>query len=88
MVYPVMYIFICYCIAYNCSNQDADRKKRLRFFRFPKYHKLKLTWLRKLRLLDLPTTDNVRVCSEHFTKECLIVDYTSCYGVQEDKKEA
>ena len=32
-----------------------------------------------------PNTDNVRLCSEHFTEECFIVDNASCYGVQEDK---
>ena len=73
-----------YCITYDCSNKDAD-KKGLSFFRLPKDHKLRLTWFKKLRLVDPSNTDNVRVCSEHFTEECFIVDI-SCYGVQEDKK--
>ena len=73
-----------YCIAYDCSNKDAD-KKGLSFFRLPRDHKLRLTWFKKLRLVDPPNTDNVRVCSEHFTEECFIVDNASCYGVQEDQ---
>ena len=73
-----------YCIAYDCSNKDAD-KNGLSFYMSPKYHKLRLTWFKKLRLVDPPNTDNVRVCSEHFTEECFIVDNASCYGVQEDK---
>ena len=73
-----------YCIAYDCSNKDAD-KNGLRFYMLPKYHKLRLTWSKKMRLVDPPNIDNVRVCSEHFTKECFIVDNASCYGVQEDK---
>ena len=73
-----------YCIAYDCSNKDAD-KKGLSFFRLPRDHKLRLTWFKKLRLVDPPNTDNVRVWSEHFTEECFIVDNASCYGVQEDK---
>ena len=73
-----------YCIAYDCSNKDAD-KKGLSFFRLPRDHTIRLTWFKKLRLVDPPNTDNVRVCGEHFTEVCFIVDITSCYGVQEDK---
>ena len=54
----------------------------------PKDHKLRLTWFKKLRLVDPPNTDNVRVCSEHFTEECFNVDKASCYGVQEDKNRS
>ena len=75
-----------YSITYDLSNKDAD-KKGLSLFRLPKDHNLRLTWFKKLRLVDPPNTDNVRVCSEHIT-ECFIVDNASCYGVQEDKKEA
>ena len=42
-----------YCITYDCSNKDAD-KKGLSFFRLPKDHKLRLTWFKKLRLVDPP----------------------------------
>ena len=48
----------------------------------------KTTWFKHLRLVDPPNSDNVRVCSEHITEQCFIVDNASCYGVQEDKKEA
>ena len=48
-----------YCITYGCSNKDAD-KKGVSFFRLLKDHKLRLTWFKKLRLVD--STDNVRVC--------------------------
>ena len=71
-----------YCIAYDCSNKDADNNG-LRFYMLPKQHKLRLTWSKKLQLVDPPNIDNVRVCSEHFTEECFIVDNASCYGVQE-----
>ncbi len=55
-----------YSITYDCSNKDAD-KKGLSLFRF-----------KKLRLVDPPNSDNVRVCSEHITEECFIVDNASC----------
>ena len=74
-----------YCITDDCSNKDAD-KKGLSFFRLPKDHKLRLTWFKKLRLVDSPNTDNVRVCSEHFTEECFVVDMQAAMGVQEYKK--
>ena len=68
-----------YYITYDCSNKDAD-KKGLSFFRLPKDHKLRLTWFKKLRLVDPPNTDNVRVRSEHFTEECFIVDMQAAMG--------
>ena len=70
-----------YSITYDLSNKDAD-KKGLSLFRLPKDHNLRLTWFKKLRLVDPPNTDNVRVCSEHITEECFIVDNASCYVVQ------
>ena len=68
------------------SNTDAD-KKGLSFFRLPKDHKLRLTWLKKLRLVDPPNTDNVRLCSEHFTEECFIVDMQAAMGFNKTKKK-
>ena len=76
-----------YSITYDYSNKDAD-KKWLSLFTLPIDHNLRLTWFKKLRLVDPPNSDNVRVCSEHITEECFIFDNASCYGVQEDKKEA
>ena len=74
-----------YYITYDCSNKDAD-KKGLSFFRLPpKDHKLRLTWFKKLRLVDPPNTGNVRVCSEHFTEECFIVDMQAM-GFKKTKK--
>ena len=72
-------------ITYDCSNKDAD-KKAFSLFRLPKDHNLRLSRFKKLRLVDPPNSYNVRVCSEHFTEDCFIVDNASCYGVQEDKK--
>ena len=45
------------------------RKKGLSLFRLAKDHKFRLTWFRKLGLVEPPNIDNVRVCvgSEHFT---------------------
>ena len=74
-----------YCIAYDCSNKDAD-KKGLSFFRLPKDHKHRLTWFRNLRLVDPPNTDNVRVCSEHFTEECFVVDMQAAMGFKRAKR--
>ena len=76
-----------YSITYDCSNKDAY-KKGLSLFMLPKDHNLRLTWFKKLRLVDPPNSDNLRVCSEHITEECFIVDNASCYGVQKDKLEA
>ena len=71
----------------DCSNKDAD-KKALRLFRLPKYHKLRLTWFKKLRLVDPPNTDIVRVCSEHFfTEECFIADMQAAMGFKKTKKK-
>ena len=39
------------------------RKKGLSLFRLAKDYKLRLTWFRKLRLVDPPNSDNVRVCT-------------------------
>ncbi len=75
-----------YCIAYDCSNKDAD-KKGLSFFRLPKDHKLRLTWFKMLRLVDPPNTDNVRVCSDHFTEEGFIVDMQAAMGFKKSKKK-
>ena len=76
-----------YCIAYDCSNKDAD-KKGLSFFRLPRDHKLRVTWFKKLRLVDPPNTDNVRVCSEHFTEECFLVDMQAAMGFKKTKKRS
>ena len=75
-----------YCITYDCSNKDAD-KKGLSFFSLPKDHKLRLTWFKKLRLVDPPNTDNVRLCSEHFTEECFIVDMQAAMEFNKTKKK-
>ena len=75
-----------YCITYDCSNKDAD-KKGVNFFRLPKDHKLRLTWFKKLRLVDPPNTDNVRVWSEQFTEECFVVDMQAAMGFKKTKKK-
>ena len=76
-----------YSITYDFSKKNAD-KKGLSFVRFPKDHKLRLTWFKKLRLVDPPNTDNIRVCSEHFTEECFIIDVQAAIGFKKTKKEA
>ena len=75
-----------YCITYDCSNKDAD-KKGVSFFRLPKDHKLRLTWFMKLRLVDPPNTDNVRVCSEQLTEECFVVDMQAAMGFKKTCSE-
>ena len=77
-----------YCITYDCSksNKDAD-KKGVSFFSLPKDHKLRLTWFKKLRLVDPPNTDNVRVCSGQFTEECFVVDMQVAMGFKKTKKK-
>ena len=76
-----------YCITYDCSNKDAD-KKGLSFFTLPKDDKLRLTWFKKLRLVDPPNTDNVRVCSKQFTEECLVVDMQAAMEYNKTQKES
>ena len=56
------------------------RKKGLSLFRLAKYDKLRLTWFRKLGLVDPPNSDNVRVCSEQFTEDGFIVDMQTAMG--------
>ena len=70
-----------HCIAYDFSNKDVDKRYRL-----PKFHKLRLTWFKKLRLVDPPSTDNVCVRSEHFTEECFIVDMKAAMGFKKTKR--
>ncbi len=59
----------------------------IKFIQVAKYHKLRLTWFKKLRLVDPPNTDIVRVCSEHFTEECFIVDMQAAMGFKKTKKK-
>ncbi len=54
------------------------RKKGLSLLRLAKDHKLRLTWFRKLGLVEPPNSDNVRVC--------VYVVNTSHGWDQEDKK--
>ncbi len=77
---------MAYSITYDLSNKDAD-KKGLSFFRLPKDHKLRRTWFKKLRLVDPPNTDNVRVCSEQFTEKCFVVDMQAAKGFKKTKKK-
>ena len=76
-----------YCVAYDCSNKDADKKGFI-FFRLPRDHTLRLTWFKKLRLVDPPNNDNVRVCSEHFTEECFVVDMQAAMGFSRRQKRS
>ena len=73
-----------YCIAYDCSNKDAD-KKGLSLFRLPRDHKLRLTWSKKLRLVDPPNTDNVRVCSEHSLRSVSLLIMQAAMGFKKTK---
>ena len=54
----------------------------------PKDHKLRLTWFKKLRLVDPPNTDNVCVCSKQFTEECFVVDMQAAMEYNKTQKEA
>ena len=75
-----------HCIAYNCSNKNAEQRKGVSFFRLPKDHALRLTWFKKLRLVNPPDTENVRVCSEHFAKNCFIYDMQVAMGYKKSKR--
>ena len=75
-----------YCVTYDCSNKDAD-KKGVSFFRLPKYDKLRLTCFKKLRLVDPPNTDNVRVCGEQFREECFVIDMQAAMWFKKTKKK-
>ena len=75
-----------YCITYDCSNKDAD-KKGLSSLTLKKDHKPRPTWFKKPRLLDPPNTDNVRACSEHLTEGCFTVDMQAAMGFKKTKKK-
>ena len=55
---------------FNNGVMYSLRKKGLSLLRLAKDHKLRLTWFRKLGLVEPPNSDNFRVgvCSEHFTR--------------------
>jgi len=55
-------------------------KKGVSFFRLPKNRKLKSIWFKNLRLSHPPDTENVRVCSEHFTEDCFVSDMQATMG--------
>ena len=76
ILHPIVFLVnpLCNVVLYSL------RKKGLSCFRLAKDHKLRLTWFRKLRLVDPPNTDNVCVCSEHFPEECFIVDMQATMG--------
>jgi len=77
-----------HCLAYNCFNKNAALKKGISFFRLPKNRKLKSIWFQNLRLCNPPNTENVRdrVCSEHFTEDCLIPDMQATMGFKKTSK--
>ena len=73
-----------YCIAYDCSNKDAA-KKGFSFFRLPRDHKLRLTWFKKLQLVDPPKlTMSVCVVNTSLRSVSLLI-MQAAMGVQEDK---
>ena len=56
-------------------------------FRLAKDHKLRLTWFKKLRLVDPPNSDmSVCVRGEHFTDFCFIVDMQAAMGLRRQKE--
>ena len=63
-------------------------KKGLSLLRLAKDHKLRLTWFRKLGLVEPPNNDNVGVCvcSEHFTRIFVSFLYASCYEIKRTKR--
>jgi hypothetical protein len=59
-----------HCIAFGCSNNDADIKRGVSFFTVAiKKPDLLKQWLAKLRLEDPNVTKNSRVCPEHFSSD-------------------
>ena len=74
--------FLQWCIVW-------PTKERITYIRLAKDHKLRLTWFRKLRLVDPPNSDNVRVCSTYVVNTSRIfVSLLICQLLrdQEDKK--
>ena len=69
-----------HCIAFGCNNKDADVKRGISFFRLPKSAKMRSAWLSRLKLQNPPVSDNVRVCSDHFTAEDMNEDMQASMG--------
>eukprot|EP00794_Sanderia_malayensis_P020923 gene20923-22978_t len=62
------------CAAYNCFNNSSRKGRhgqgRVTFHKFPKDGDLCKKWIESLRLQTFFLTDNKRICSEHFLREC------------------
>ena len=65
------------------------RKRGLSLLRLAKDHKLRLTWFRKLGLVEPPNSDNVRVCvNVVYTSQGFFFHfrYASCYEIKRTKR--
>ncbi|KAI2666925.1 THAP domain-containing protein 2 [Labeo rohita] len=71
---------MAYCCVPGCTSyQHKDSDKKLSFHRFPSDPKACREWIVKIRRDIGPhfqITDNTRVCSKHFTQDCIVRSLT------------
>ncbi|XP_056313980.1 uncharacterized protein LOC130229290 [Danio aesculapii] len=71
---------MAYCCVPGCvSYQRREDDKMLSFHRFPSDPKVRSVWIAKIKRDIGPhfqITDNTRVCSKHFTQDCIVLSLT------------
>ena len=76
-----------HCIAFGCTNKNKAYSRGVSFFRLPKDVARRQAWLARCRLKDPPSSDNVRLCSEHFALDCFVSDLRSELGFKKAKPQ-
>ena len=61
------------CIAVGCSNTASDR---ISLFKFPKYHKLRKQWEKKVQIIWVhwKATKQSHICSKHLISDAFELD--------------
>ena len=78
------------CVAYECYNiSRLIKAKGISFYRFPRKNpSLIKAWIAKLQLKDPWLTPDSRVCSDHFSDECFVLDLRPQLLGSKPKEEA
>ncbi len=76
-----------HCIAFGCKNKDESLKQGVSFFRLPKDPSRRKVWIQQLKLVNPPKdSDNVRICSEHFSEDCFVRDMQAEWGFKKRRR--
>ena len=55
--------------AVGCCS-ESEKSQNINFYRLPRDQTVKAKWLQKLKIDNLPSEKNIRVCQLHFEDEC------------------